>query len=265
LKFASISKHFTREFPLMKKYLLFYSILLTPALLLLPFCLHTPENFTPSLLVQDINLSTPSQGCEILATLTRQPFSYLGKGSQAIAFESSDHLYVIKFFLKKPLYNKWRIRSPFYKAPHPRIRWNVLTCYATVFEKIPEETALIGLHLSANTSHLPKCCIQDPKGHLHTLDLNRFSFLLQKKCAPLTRHSTLSSQQQKSLETLLSTLASKGFKNQRSSFKEVNFAFLDDQAFLIDAGNFVFEKTQLLSSQHEVARSQESFRRWVCR
>lgn len=233
-------------------------------------CIHLPDTFNPKLLVQDVVADFPSLGCEHLKQVVSKPLTYLGKGSQAIVFASADGQYVLKFFLTQRFHTKLRIRMPFKKTPPSRIRWDVLERYAVAFEKIQEETGLVALHLSANTHHLPQAVLQDPQGNLHTIDLNRFSFLLQKRCTCLADsfHKMSSRKQEEvaqALETLMTSLACKGFYNLRGSFKDKNFAILNQKAFIIDVGNFVFREELLQDPKAEIARGHAVLNAWLNR
>lgn len=231
-------------------------------------CTLLPDHFTPNILVRDITREFPVSGCEHLSRIVQKPFSYLGKGSQAIAFESADGRYVLKFFLMEHFHTKVRIRSPFRKLPAPRIRWDVLERYTIAFQELKEETGLVAIHLSANTTDLPSCTLKDPKGHLHVIDLNRFSFLVQKKGSCITdQFHQLSLEQQRhvasSLEALTTSLARKGFYNLRASFKDENFALLDDKALIIDVGNFIFLEEQKTHPEGEMVRAKEQLHSWL--
>jgi len=241
--------------------------LLALCILLGALCIHLPDRFSPDLLVQGIEHEFPHHECANLHEILSQPFSYLGKGSQAIAFASADGKYVLKFFLTNRFHTGLRIRRPFKKTPPFRIRGDVLERYASAFEKIQEETALIAMHLSATKDHLPRCVLQDPQGHQHTIDLNRFSFLVQKKCTCLSTHfAKLPLEKKESLrqklQELLTSLARKGFYNLRGSFKEQNFAFCEDEVYIIDIGNFVFREEIAQHPLPEIQRSEKALQHW---
>jgi hypothetical protein len=231
-------------------------------------CIHLPDTFTPTILVQDVVADFPALGCEHMKQVVSKPLTYLGKGSQAIVFASADGQYVLKFFLTQRFHTKLRIRMPFKQTPPSRIRWDVLERYAVAFEKVQEETGLVALHLSANTYDLPQAVLQDPQGNLHTIDLNHFSFLLQKRCTCLADsfHNMSSPQQEEvaqALEKLMTSLACKGFYNLRGSFKDKNFAMLNQKAFIIDVGNFVFREELLHNPETEITRGHVVLSTWL--
>jgi hypothetical protein len=262
-----------KHLPISKKNLFFISFGILLLGILSYFSIFLPDQFSQEILTQCIHQNfLPSSyetiGHEKIPAITAQPLRYLGKGSQAIAFISADNQYVIKFFLNERFHTKLRIRHPFKKAYPPRIRYDVLNRYAKAFQEIREETGLIAVHLSATTSHLPSCYLQDPQGYYHLIDLNRFSFVVQKRCDCLnTTFSKMSKKEKKktlaALQTLMQTLAKKGFHNLRNSFKEENFAMLGDQALMIDVGNVIFIETQKKHPEEELQRIKEQLETWV--
>ena len=234
------------------------------------FCILLPEHFSPKILTQDIKREFSTSVCKSddLHQIVSQPLCYLGKGSQAIAFASADGKYVLKFFLNERFHTKLRIRRPFRKALAPRIRFDVLERYAKAFEEIKEEAGLIAIHLSANTTDLPSCTLQDPKGKYHLINLNRFSFIVQKRCDCIDKTFSKMSLEEKqktlaALEILMQSLAKKGFYNLRDNFKDENFAILDDKALMIDVGNVIFVDTQRQHPEEEFQRVKTILQTWM--
>jgi hypothetical protein len=124
--------------------------------------------------------------------ILKQRFTYLARGQQAYAFASDDGQYVIKF-----------IRIPKYKAPF----WTLLPClpqdlqrygakaasvkehfwqscqksFALAEKDLKEESALVYVHLHPTSDLKTSVVVVDPLGFKHTLDLDCYSFALQKR------------------------------------------------------------------------------------
>lgn len=256
-----------------RKKLVLIVFILCMLLITVRFCVLLPDHFSQKMLTQNIKeeFIPPSQEClnsDELRQIVANPIHYLGKGSQAIAFVSADNNYVIKFFLNERFHTKLRIRSPFRKTASPRVRFDVLKRYAKAFQEIKEETGLIAIHLSANTTDLPNCILEDPKGLHHLIDLNQFSFMVQKRCDCInTTFSKMSLEEKEktliALETLMYSLAQKGFYNLRGDFKDENFAILNGQAFMIDVGNVIFLKDQKEHPEQEFQKVKNMLQTWM--
>ena len=112
-------------------------------------------------------------------------FSYLGKGKQAFAFESTDKSYVLKFFdrhrMELPWYHifatkKWVNRRKSKQTLYPQ-------SYRLAYEKMREETDLLHVHMGPSQETFPIICITDKAFRRFQIDLNQIPFILQKKAS----------------------------------------------------------------------------------
>ncbi len=221
--------------------------------------------FEPSLLAYDIVDESFSEfDCPGFDEIVSQPLTYLGHGRQAIAFSSGDGKYVLKFFLFKRFHDQSRsfssIRNLFpghrkmkderhYASREKYIR-NALKNYDTVFRSLKEETGLVAVHLKAQMLNLPTCQIIDLYGKIHTIDLNRASFIVQKKA----QERDWSAEDILAVRNLAKERALKGFTDHKGHLSRRHFAFLDNKPIMIDPGNLVFRPEILADPTSELER-----------
>lgn len=125
-----------------------------------------------------------------------QRYTYLGKGCQAYVFLSADGNYVIKFFKFQRFrpqmwinlftfipfvddYQKGKIEEKNNKLNNVFISWKI------AFEKLPEETGVIYVHLNKTNELGKTLAIQDKMGLTHEVDLDSTEFLIQKRATML--------------------------------------------------------------------------------
>ncbi len=101
-----------------------------------------------------------------VAKQLRQPFFYLGQGTQCFVFESLDRQVVIKLFRRQ--------------SKKIVMHRTALACQLA-FERVPAQTGLLYLHLSKTDNLLPCVMVQDRIRRGHHLPLDRYAFILQKK------------------------------------------------------------------------------------
>lgn len=189
--------------------------------------------------------------------ILKQEFSYLGRGFQCYAFESSDKQYVIKFFryqrLKLPLVYDWGGRLPlFAKARAKRIRelerrkMHIFRGFAIGFEEAKEETALIYVHLTKTVNLHPVLTIVDKVKNRYQVDLDGIDFLIQKKAQhikPVFDSLMLEGKVDEAkrrvdqIFDLLFTCAKRGIQDtDKSLIRKNNLGFLPERAIYIDTG-----------------------------
>lgn len=216
-----------------------------------------PDSFSPELFVQNFKKETTFFNYPEIEKIIKEPLRYLGHGGQAMAFESIDGKYVIKFFLSKRIHRYTRIKpfsiyqrffsnKPFNTT---RDRSQILLRYQKAFELLQEETGLIAIHLSPSTPPLPSCSIIDYNGKMHQVDLSTTSFVIQKRGQPLEVASS-----QKALLELMEKIAIKGFKNRSKRFNKNNFALIGNKAIMIDLGHISFSKAQKIDPSEELIK-----------
>ena len=237
-----------------------------------------PTPFSPEFIAYDFQKGTFSFDCPELAEL-KEPLDYIGNGGQAIAFSAPNSPYVIKFFLAKQLSDRRWIELPslrqflpaFRLAKEKRLseqRENTLQTlserYERAFRDLKEETGLIALHCRATMGGLPHCTIRDKKGRIYRIDLNRASFVIQKKAKPLSHLTPKERLAAKgAIERLLEVRAIQGYTDLRRAFNQNNFGLLNGRAIMIDPGSILFSEEQKNSPEGEIQRMKNLLRGWL--
>jgi hypothetical protein len=192
----------------------------------------------------------PSLASEIL----NQPFSFLGQGTQSIAFESQDGKYVIKFFRFDRLQSKEKAALLF-------------DITKMAFDSLPHETGLIYVHLNETDGVLAPLKCKDRLFRTVTFPLDRMRFVIQRK-ATLFRTAMLEAkgdpvilkQRIDQFVSLVKRRASLDIKNIDPNVKR-NFGFLDESAVEFDFGHFRLEAN--LDRNSEVHRYTDKLRKWL--
>lgn len=214
-----------------------------------------------------------------------QKFRYLGHGGQAVAFTSEDGKYVLKFFLTRQLHGEKRfpIPKPTHLIPAHRkkrqkqreeVRFRslqkALHNYAIAFEKIPEKTGIIGLHLFASEDNLPKILLLDQNNRPHCVDLNQASFVFQHRAELVVdKLASVSSKEEKQkilslLQNFFKERAESGFIDiERSFMIEANYGFLGTQPIQLDVGNIEFVQDLKTAPEEEISRIQGMLQSWA--
>lgn len=143
----------------------------------------------------ELQLSEEEEGKII--ELLKQPFSYLGKGSQCYAFASADGNYVIKFprlhRMRSPLWMRLGARIPgftamqrldrdYSKKREAELERNFLS-YMIAYQQLKEATALVYLHLNRTPEWKFTTTFYDKIDCAHQLDLGKSYFLLQRRAS----------------------------------------------------------------------------------
>lgn len=243
-----------------------------------------PDEFSIDKLAIDIKADFPSYPMPDLTELAKQPFHYIGHGAQAIAFVSEDHNYVLKFFLVRSMHGKKRypIPKPTHWIPsHRRKRherrkkiyrrslFRTMKHYIAAFELLKEKTGLIALHLKASDEALPTVRLFDAAQKEHYIDLNRASFVLQKKALLVKEKLSQLSSTEKSkairmLEEFFEARARAGFIDVERSFMiEANYGFLGDAPIQLDVGNIEYLEELKASPEEEISRMHSLLHDWA--
>lgn len=190
-------------------------------------------------------------------TALSQNYTYFGCGGQAYVFFSDDGKYVIKFFKQRhfrepthlnyiPFIKKYRDLK--YVKRKKKIT-NEYGSYKLGFEEIPEETALVYVHLN-KTSHLKKTITISDKFKLeHKIDLDKTDFILQRRAQLV--HDKIDQQMAagdiagakrtiSSIVDLIVTRCKKGYTDKDPNIA-TNCGILGDKAIKIDVGRFGLE------------------------
>lgn len=212
---------------------------------------------------------------------SNQDFNFLGYGMQSIAFESSDHRYVLKFFTKKPFELNLERKKTYKSFSAYWNRWKrdlkfamdikyVLKNYSVLYKKNPEIAGLVAVHLDASNKKLPSVILHWPNNIQTVCDLNQYFFVVQKKANlvfdQLQQKSTKQSKQEliNSLRQFLITRAKLGFMDKRKTMSmHKNFGFLDGEPVQFDAGNVVYNSRLLMNPEQEISEVLALFDFWL--
>ncbi len=205
----------------------------------------------------------PEPSAPDAATLSvlNQPFHYLNHGNQCFAFVSEDGKYILKFFKyvhhtsplwtsKIPLLNRFKA---FRQTRIDKVVWKRnrdFQGYQIAFDHFRSETGLLDIHLHP-TEVYPTITLYDPLNIVHSLDLNKTPFILQKRATPI--YEQFSSWIQKGeidnlkqgitdLVDLCSNRISKHIFDDDVNFYS-NFGFFEGKPIQIDPGHFVLNST----------------------
>ncbi|MDE3055898.1 MAG: hypothetical protein KGI80_04305 [Verrucomicrobiota bacterium] len=174
----------------------------------------------------------------------QQPYRYLGAGKQSVAFLSEDGKWVLKFFKKK------YIRAPFIarcfnldKKKYQQRFGHYCESYLIAEKEFKQETALAYVHLGPSTA-LPDTVCKDRLGISHSLNLNEYPFVMQKRVesfyslltGPLTRQM---------IDQFLGFVAKRMAKGVADRDQEIgrNFGTLGGAIVQIDPGRLYLDTT----------------------
>ncbi len=148
-----------------------------------PYAIPSSLPFHPE---WELSSLLPSEQMQIFS----QPYTYLGKGEQSIAFESEDHRYVLKFpyhshrlppswFHWIPILGK-RYEDKLTRSIHKSHIHDVHSVLLA-FEAWKDETGLIALHWNRTSTLCRSITLVDEDQKIHTVDLDTVAFTVQKK------------------------------------------------------------------------------------
>lgn len=209
-----------------------------------------------------------------------QSYHYLGKGHQCFVFVSEDQKYVIKFL------NYRRFSLPVFLKILPRsLDWarqqeerrasrfvSLVQSYELAYEKLPQETQLIGLHFRQG-GDMPVLRAVDRAHRIHDIDLNQTAFVVQKKATMIFDE----------LERRYQKNPTIGFKRELEAFLHfltvrcdlfiadddrdvaINFGFCGDDLILLDPGRLYVDPTLQSKErrEREIRVASKRLRRWL--
>ncbi len=189
-----------------------------------------------------------------LLELFKQPYTYIGKGSQCYVFESKDREWAIKFF-----------RSDHFDSKHEV--FPLFDAVSMAYQHLKEETGLIYIHLNQTQLNLPVLVCKDAIGRSYRLPLDELRFAVQKKAKPfqavLKEALSDPDQMRKRLDQFIDLLlqrTAKGIFNADPSLSR-NFGFLEQRAIEIDVGNFTTKAPH--SREDEIERYMSRLRSFL--
>jgi hypothetical protein len=242
------------------------------------FSIHQMTSTLPPCPQFDVPLSQEKK--EQLQIILDQKFYYLGKGCQFYVFESEDGEYVVKFLKHKHL----RLYSGLNNLPMPqklrelskakiahrmeRVERLFTSCHLA-YEKMPEETGLIFIHLNRIPATEKNVTVVDKIGCNHTIALDEYEFFVQKKGISLK--DVFSRIDEKDIPNKVQELANlvlarceKGIRDRDQAFVQ-NIAFTDRGAIFTDFGQFYEDPTilQVEEQSKDLKRRIDSLRLWT--
>lgn len=203
--------------------------------------------------------NAPSE--EVLSILS-QPFTYLSRGNQVTAFESSDGKYVLKLFrYRRPRFPiSYAIKSWFAKRHHKtpnadlfaKMDKTLSAAHLALTEARPF-TQVVYCHLNPTQHQLPTVPF-----HAHRtfhLPLDRYRFAIQKKVTPFKAALLAAKDDPAKMHRLIDSFirlihqrSAAGISNSDPNLSR-NFGFLDEEAVEIDFGNY----RRLLNEEERLA------------
>lgn len=244
-----------------------------------------PDEFNLEKIALDIQADLPLFPMPDLLHATNQSFHYLGHGGQAVAFASEDGKFVLKFFLLRSMHGKKKYPIPkptHWIASHKKQRrekrektafqslLKAMHNYAIAYQKIPEKTGILGLHLLPTKENLPKVSLYDQYGNKHEVELDRASFVFQKRATlvpvKLNTASTIEEKKQVllALNQFFAERAKSGFIDiERSFMIEANYGFIEETPIQLDVGNIEFLESLQKTPEEEITRIQSLLQNWI--
>jgi len=207
--------------------------------------------------------------CEIenLRTILKKPFYFLNYGGESYAFASKDGNYVLKFFKLHHMRPKniedaflpTPVRSKFQQMRTKKLETLFSSC-KLAYEKFRKGSGLVYLHLN-QTDHLKsKLTFYDAIGAVHTIDLDKVPFALQKR-ATLAYPSLSALADAKELDAaklricalldLITNRCQAGLFDHDARAR--NFGFIGEEAIEIDLGSF--SVNEALKLPHETRKT----------
>jgi hypothetical protein len=129
------------------------------------------------------SISSPSpEEDKNLHAILSQKFTFLGEGVEAIAFQSSDGKYILKFFKMDRLTPSFKDQL-YPSAACQRLKnlRRVFDGYKNGFEDLRHETGLIWIHLAKTTNFNQIIIVIDPHGKEHLINADSTEFVIQEK------------------------------------------------------------------------------------
>ncbi len=198
-----------------------------------------------------------------ISGILQQKFTYLGSGTQVVAFESADHQYVIKFFnprntIKENWFHRfsrmrqmsspgWITKTYFGKEERLLTFFN---CHRLAFRDLREESGLIYLHFDRSSCLAQTINVVDRDGKEYVVDLDRCPFILQKKVEiastyledQLARGNLQEAEEGvRQIYQLFLARAQKGYSDHRQSLSK-NYGFAEGRAIQLDIGRIKQEE-----------------------
>lgn len=201
-------------------------------------------------------IKTPSDREKFFYVIGQQTLSWLGRGMQAVVFETQDKKYVVKFFQLGRLRDdedRGFFQNLFSKETKEKRQERLLhkeeifSSSKMCFEELQEETGIVYVHLNRSKDKIHTIKLVDKNGQSHHIRGDDASFVVQKKGKYLI--PTINSLMEKGkveeakervnqVFELLISVARKGFADGDDALiRNNNIGLSDNRAIYIDTGH----------------------------
>lgn len=190
--------------------------------------------------------------------ILEQPYFYLGKGCQSYVFVSQDGNYVIKFlkhqhfrpqkwinlFTVIPAIEQYQLAKK--KEKQDKLN-KVLNSWKLSFDSLQKETGVVYAHINKSSDWNQTIAIRDKMGLTHSLQIDDFEFLLQRKATMLCRHldALMTQGKDREAEILIDRLMAMLLAEYTSGFADNDHALMQNTGVLegwpihIDVGQLI--------------------------
>jgi DNA gyrase/topoisomerase IV subunit A len=202
------------------------------------------------------DVKTSSQQERFFYVISQQPLRWLGRGMQAVVFETQDEKYVVKFFQLgrireddsgNPVKDLLSRETKEKRQERIKHREEIFSSSKMCFENLQEETGIVYVHLNRTKDRVRTVRLVDRYGQSHRIRGDDTSFLVQKKARYLiptiTQHMERGEIGQAKARidqvfTLLLSLAKKGYVDGDDALiRNNNLGLTEDRAIYIDTGH----------------------------
>ncbi len=186
-----------------------------------------------------------SDEAERVRSILSQKFTFLGEGAQAIAFQSEDGKYVLKFFKMRRFTPSWSDEL----CPHVvrrrfrNLHW-VFNGYKNAYQDLRKETGLIWIHLNKTDNLHQTIQVHDREGLCYHLDADSTEFVIQEKAELIFRYLNRLRKEGKmgevekaiaSIRSLIQHRINQGYADRDTGVKN-NYGFVGDRPIHLDIG-----------------------------
>lgn len=215
----------------------------------------------------------------LLDNLSKQTFTYLGKGCQSYVFESADGLYVLKFvkhqrFRTKPWLDMLAFIPYFDSYRNERLDHKkdklskLLVGWQTAYNQLPKETGVAFVHLNEQDPLPYNVKIVDKMGYSYTIPLQSTQFMVQRKVemlCPYLERLIVNGQKTEAqifLDRILSMISGfymKGFADYDYAIMQ-NTGVYDGYPVPFDVGQLVRDDTASQEAHYKQALFNKTYR-----
>jgi hypothetical protein len=255
------------------------------------FCRKQTAEFTMSAVASDLPFDPAWETRPILdqeksevKKILQQKFTFLGNGGQCFVFASDDGKYVLKLFkiYRRRLYAPLNLLlsfswlEPYRQKKIAAKRLKLVRDFGShvlAFNELQEETALVYVHLNKTNDLQQKLILVDKLGIKHTIDLDKYEFVIQKRATlvyeTLNRLMKDGKQEEakKRIDDLVDLVIRRSQKGiyDEDAFISRNFGFIDDKPIIIDAGRLrkVPSQSQPAVYKADLLLTTDRFRLWL--